>query len=285
MATVESPGNQQLPAVDPKLANYVDTATARLQAWARADGQNWDTLTDPDALLLQTLLAKSRPESKRGVVPILPLSEFKNLLNEALTERRWEKFLRWFDREISKDLARTCGERAEPMLYPARMSNGNGGRAVKGQAIYFLSFEAPSLLREPRTADTLSPAPVEREIRDSKPEAPPVSAKGGGTSSNATESPDQKVAGNPEAKSDGRDQESRPARPGQPLDQDAPLWVFLGLHSTTPSGGSLGWISALALILFFATSAEPASAPLTDEILRVLTAVQEVLSGAVIIRF
>jgi hypothetical protein len=284
MATVESPGIQQLPAVHPKLATYIDTAAACLQAWARANGQNWATLTDPDALLLQTLLAKSKPEGNRSVVPILPLSDFKGLLNEPLTERRWEKFLRWFSREIRSDLAKTCAERDEPMLYPARSSKGIGGRGTKGQAIYFLSFEAPPQLGKTRPAD--SPAPESVERQNQQPGPSPTSAKGEGSSPDANEPSAQGEEGNLGGKSKSRDQASRPERTREPLDQDVPLAVFLGLHSGTPGGVSIGWIVALALILVIATSsAEPASMPLADEMVRILSAAREALSGAVIVRF
>lgn len=283
MATVESAGIQQLPAVHPKLATYIDTAAACLKAWARASGQNWATLTDPDALLLQTLLAKSKPEGRRSVVPILPLSDFKELLNDALTERRWEKFLRWFSREISSDLAKTCAERDEPMLYPARSSKGIGGRGTKGQAIYFLSFETPPKLGKTRPADTFAPESVERQ--NQQPGASPTSAKGEGSSPDADEPPAQAETGNLDGKPDSRDQVSRPERPRQPLDQNVPLAVLLGLHSGNPGGMSMGWIVALALILVVATSAEPVSTPLADEIVRILSAAREALSGAVIVRF
>jgi hypothetical protein len=116
----------------------LDTTVACLKAWACANGQNWEAVAAPDALLLQTLLVKSQTEGRRSAVQILPLSDFKGLLNESLTERRWEKLLRWFAREISNDLAKTCSERAEPVLYPARSSSGTGGRGPKGQAGNFV---------------------------------------------------------------------------------------------------------------------------------------------------
>jgi hypothetical protein len=47
----------------------------------------------------------------------------------------------------------------------------------------------------------------------------------------------------------------------------------------------MGWIVALALILVVATSAEPVRTPLADEIVRILSAAREALSGAVIVRF
>jgi hypothetical protein len=48
---------------------------------------------------------------------------------------------------------------------------------------------------------------------------------------------------------------------------------------------SVGWVFALALLVVIATSAEPASAPLVNEIVRALTAVREALSGNFVVRF
>ena len=282
MAPVDSQGIQQRPAVHPKLAIYVDTATACLKAWARANGQTWDALTNPDALLLQTLLAKSRPESKRTAVPILPLGEFKKLLNEALTARRWAQFLRWFSLEISSDLEKTCEERAEPMLYPARLSNGNGGRGPKGQAIYFLSFEPPPQLGKPHPHDTGAKESIQQQ---NQAEAPATKAKEQRASPDPRDPPTQAEADAPGVVANCPGQESRPARRRQPHEQDMPLGVFYGRQSANPSGMSGGWILALALILFVATSAEPVSTPLVDEIVRILTAARQAVSGTVIVRF
>lgn len=62
------------------------------------------------------------------------------------------------------------------------------------------------------------------------------------------------------------------------------LELLLGLHSASPGGVSVGWIFALALVLVVANSAAPANTPLFDEIVRVLMAEREALSGAVIVQ-
>lgn len=274
-----------MPAAHPKLANCLDTAAACLKAWARANGQNWEALTDPDALLLQTLLTKSRPEGRRSAVQILPLSDFKGLLNESLTERRWEKFLRWFAREISGDLAKTCSERAEPMLYPARSSSGTGGRGPKGQAIYFLSFEPPPLLTKSRAAHSPAEPSAEQKLQDPATAAPMTAAGAEASSTSANEPTAQAEAGAPEDRPKSPDQEPFPNQPRRPRDNQTQLGVLLGLQGSNSDGMSVGWVFALALVLVIATSAEPASAPLVNEIVRTLTAVREALSGNFVVRF
>ena len=285
MATDQSPGNQQSPAVHPKLANYIDTAAACLKAWARANGQNWDALTDPDALLLQTLLARSHPASKRNVVQILPLSDFKGLLNESLTERRWEKFLRWFAREISSDLAKTCSERSEPVLYPARSSSGTGGRGHNGQAIYFLSFAAPPLLSKSRAVPSPTAEHTEQKVPEPATAEPLKAAR---TEASLTDANDQRVQAAASAQDDqtkSPDQEPLPKQPRRPIDNDTQLGVLLGLQTSSSNGLSIGWVFALALLVVIATAAEPTSAPLVHEIVRAVTAVREALSGNFVVWF
>ena len=285
MATDQSPGNQQLPAVHPKLASYVNTAAACLKAWARANGQNWDALTDPDALLLQTLLDKSHPESKHSVARILPLSDFKGLLNESLTERRWEKFLRWFAREISSDLAKTCSERSEPVLYPARASSGTGGRGPKGQAIYFLSFKAPPLLDKSNAVH--SPAEQSSEQKAPEPASgePLTAARTEASSTDEKKPTEQAAASTPDDQSSSPGQEPLPKKPRRPPDNETQLGVLLGLQSSNSNGMSVGWVFALALLVVIATSVEPTSSPLVAEIVRALTAAREALSGNFVVWF
>jgi len=274
----------QQTAVHSKLATYVDTAIACLKAWARANGQNWEALTDPDALLLQTLLTKSKAEVKRGVAPILPLIEFKGLLKEGLTARRWEQFLRWFSREISNALAKTCQERAEQMLYPARSSNGSGGRGPGGQAVYFLSFQEPPKLHKARRAESAVPGAAEKEDELPKPKAPPRHAKGGESSPNAKEPSTEEEIGNLGAEPDSRERESRSKQQRQPDDQDLPLGVFLNLPSADRRSSSEGWLVAMALALVLVTFAGPASTSLVDDLIRALSSIREALSGDVIVR-
>jgi hypothetical protein len=285
MATDPSPGNQQMPAVHPRLANHIDTAAACLKAWARANGQKWDALTDPDALLLQTLLAKSHHESKRGVVPILPLSDFKGLLNESLTERRWDKFLRWFAREISSDLTKTCSERSEPVLYPARSSSGIGGRGPNGQAIYFLSFAAPPLLSKSCAVPSPAAESTEQKVLEPPTAEPLTAARTEGSRTDAHEPPAQAAATARDDQSNGQNQEPPPRQPRRPPDNETRLGVLLGLQTSSSGGMSVGWVFALALLVVVATSAEPTSAPLVNEIVRALTAVREALSGNFVVWF
>lgn len=285
MATDQSPGNQQLPAAHPKLANCFDTAVACLKAWARANGQNWEALTDPDALLLQTLLAKSQPEGRRSAVQILPLSEFKGLLNESLTERRWEKFLRWFAREISNDLAKTCSERAEPVLYPARSSSGTGGRGPKGQAIYFLSFEPPPLLAKSRAVHSPAEQSSEQKVPEPATGEPLTAASTEASSTSAAEPTAQGADGASDDRPGSPDQNPQPSQTRRPLDNGTQLGVLLGLQGSNSNGMSVGWVFALALLVVIATSTEPASAPLVNEIVRALMAVREALSGNFVVWF
>ena len=263
MASADTLDKQQSPAVSPKLKACVETSIARLQAWARANGQNWDALTDPDALLLQALLKKSKGDIKRGIAPIFPRGEFNGLSGEGLTGRRWEKFLRWYCREIETELVKVCTERAEPMIYPGRSSARSGGHPDKSQAIYFLSFDRPIQLAGRRESENEPPGADEQAANPSA-SAPP-SADGPRPNAGNTELPSE--------------------RP--PVHQSLPssAGVFVSMPSTDGGGSAGGWLAAMALAFVIATASAPAGNPLSDEFLRLLNAAKEVLSGAIIVRF
>lgn len=263
MASSDISDKQQSPAVSPKLKACVETSIARLQGWARANGQNWDTLTDPDALLLQALLTKTKGEIKRGIAPIFPRGEFKGLLGEGLTGRRWEKFLRWYGREIEAELVKVCTERAEPMIYPGRSSLRNGGHPDKSQAIYFVSFDRPiQLAGRPKSE---SEPPVAAEQAASSPASVPPSVDVPRPNAGSTESPSERLP--------------------VPRSLPSPSGVFLSVPSTDGGGSSVGWLAAMALAFVVATASAPAGNPLADEVLQLLRAARDVLSGTVIVRF
>ena len=285
MAYADTPDKQQSPAVSPKLKAYVDTAIACLQIWARANGQNWDALTDHDALLLQAFLTKSRSDIKRSTAPIFPRNEFKGLSGEGLTGRRWDKFLRWYGREIETQLTRVCTERVEPVLYPGRSSARGGGHPDKSQAIYFLSFDRPSQLAKPRAlegAASRTAAPVANQPEVDEPRS---DAKGHGLSSTASAPlPNESVAGE-DASPDAANTEPSLQRPRMPQSAPPPMGVFLGMPSADGGGSSMAWMIAMALAVVIATAGAPVGNPLADEFLRFLSAAQDALSGAIIVRF
>lgn len=263
MASVAPSDEQQSPAVSPKLKACVETCIARLQAWARASGQNWDALTDPDALLLQALLTKSKVDIKRGTAPIYPRAEFNRLSGEGLTGRRWEKFLRWYGREIESGLVKVCTERAEPMIYPGRSSARSGGHPDKSQAIYFLSFDRPIQLAGRRESENEPPGADERAPNPSASEPP--SADGPRPNTGNTELPSERL----------------------PVPRRLPssAGVFVSMPSTDGGGSAVGWFAAMALAFVIATASAPAGDPLSDQFLRLLSAAKDVLSGAIIVRF
>lgn len=265
MASADTSDKQQSPAVSPKLKACVETSIARLQAWARANGQNWDALTSPDALLLQALLTKTKGDLKRGIAPVFPRGEFNGLSGEGLTGRRWEKFLRWFGREIESELAKVCTERAEPMIYPGRSSARSGGHPDKSQAIYFVSFDRPIQLAGRRELENEPPVAAEQAAD------PPVSAA---QSADGT----KHSAGKPESPSE---------RAPVPKSLPSPAGVFLSMPSTNSGDSAVGWLVAMALAIVIATASAsaPAGNLLADEFLRLLSAARDVLSGAIIVRF
>lgn len=59
----------------------------------------------------------------------------------------------------------------------------------------------------------------------------------------------------------------------------------MGLQTSSSGGMSVGRVFALVLLVVVATSAEPTSAPLVNEIVRALTAVREALSGNFVVWF
>ena len=137
----------------PELQAAVDTAIAYLQSWARGQGEMWEVLTHADALILKTLLERSRPQGEQFEARLVGLDDFKALLPERLDVRRWDKFLRWYAVEVADGLTSLLQERKQPVLFPAR-AGGNGGRGPKGKAVYFLSLDEPSLLQEAREANS-----------------------------------------------------------------------------------------------------------------------------------
>jgi hypothetical protein len=263
MASSDISDKQQSPAVSPKLKACVETSIARLQGWARANGQNWEALTDPDALLLQALLTKTKGDIRRGIAPIFPRGEFKGLSGEGLTGRRWEKFLRWYGREIEAELAKVCTERAEPMIYPGRSSVRNGGHPDKSQAIYFVSFDRPTQLAGRRESENEPPGAAERAARS--PASVPPGADGPRPIAGNTESPSERLP--------------------VPRSLPSPAGVFVSLPSTDGGGAAVGWFAAMALAFVVVTASAPAGNPLTNEFLRLLSAARDVLSGAIIVRF
>ena len=258
MPPVNTPDKRQLPAVSHTLASNIDAAIACLQCWARANGQKWEGLTDPDALLFQSLLTKSKKEISRGTAPIFPRSTFKDLLEEDLTGRRWVKFLRWFAREIEGILSKTCDERSLRMTYPGRTSNGNGGRGAKGQAIYFLSFERPAQLPKPYLPR------VDSEVLAAKQPDPPDTKESSSTARS--------------------DPVPRPGHTPQLSALHASEGVTVSIPNVDQSGSPVAWIVAMAAAFVVMTAIDPVPNPLADQFLRVIAAVREVLSGAVIVR-
>ena len=267
MASAATSDEQQSPAVSPKLKAGVETSIAGLQAWARANGQNWDALTDPDALLLQSLLTKSKGDMKRGIAPIYPRGEFNRLSGEGLTGRRWEKFLRWYGREIEAELAKVCTERAEPMIYPGRASARAGGHPDKAQAIYFLSFDRSVQL-----------------VKRSEPENSPTEAAGKAVSPPASEPPHAPASADGARPNAGKTVAPSDRLPN-PQNLPSPADVFLSIPSADHSSSSIGWLAAIALAFVIATATAPTGDPLADEFLRLLSAARDVLSGAIIVRF
>lgn len=263
MASADTSDKQQSPAVSPKLKACVETSIARLQGWARANGQNWDALTDPDALLLQALLTKTKGDIKRGIAPIFHRGEFKGLLGEGLTGRRWEKFLRWYGREIEAELAKVCAGRAEPMIYPGRSSVRNGGHPDKSQAIYFVSFDRPIQLTGQRESENEPPGAAKRAASSSA--SVPPSADGPRPNEGKTESPSERLP--------------------VPRSLPSPAGVFVSLPSTDGGSSAVGWLAAMALAFVIATASAPAGNPLSDQFLRLLSAARDLLSGAIIVRF
>lgn len=263
MASADISDKQQSPAVSPKLKACVESSIARLQRWARANGQNWDALTDPDALLLQALLTKTKGDVKRGTAPVFPRGEFNGLSGEGLTGRRWEKFLRWYGREIESELAKVCTERAEPMIYPGRSSARNGGHPDKSQAIYFVSFDRPIQLAGRRESENEPPGAAEQEANP--PASTPPSADGAGPNARKPESPSERFP--------------------VPQSLPSPSGVFLSVPSTDGGGSAVGWLAAMALAFVIATASAPAGNPLADEVLQLLRGARDVLSGAIIVRF
>ena len=95
----------------------------------------------------------------------------------------------------------------------------------------------------------------------------------------------QAAASAPDDQSKSPDQEPLPKQPRRSLDNGTQLGVLLGLQTSNSNGMSVGWVFALALLVVFATSAEPTSTPLVAEIVRALTAVREALSGNFVVWF
>lgn len=263
MASVDTSEKQQSPAVSPKLKACIETSIASLQAWARANGQNWDALTDSDALLWQALLVKSKADIKRGVAPLYPRSDFESLSREGLTGRRWGKFLRWYSREMEADLTKSCMERAEPTIYPGRSSARGGGHPEKSQAIYFLSFDPPPQIAGRSEAHFSSAGAAERE--GPPPSEAATSAGGDGPNAGEAESPSE--------------------RPPVPQYTPSPSLAFLSVSRADGNGSGSGWIGAVALAFVIATAGARAGNPLVDEFLRFLNDARDVLSGAISVRF
>lgn len=258
---------QQMPAKHSNLVAYIGTATDCLRKWARANLEPWDALTDANALIFQTLLAESLPEGHGHVVHVLPLSKFKAVFNDHLTERRWEQFLKWFERELSSDLARSCERRAEPMLYPARQSDGRGGRGASRQSTYFLSFDAPPQRRRPFDKNSSEPVPVEQQLKTPTPVEASNRIEARASSRNCEES-----CAN-----------FQPGRSRQTNRSQSNVVLLISASTNSSSGNSIVWIFATALLLIIASTSVQVGSLLLDEILRLVAAAQGAFSVTLIV--
>lgn len=130
----------QIPAAGPKLEPAIKLALTRLQSWCKAEGFDWDGIQDEDGRLWKELLTQSADNLRNETTPCIRRGDLSSPVGVILDGRRWNKFLKWFDREVRLDLTKECQQANLPMLYCGRLSDMRGGRPESSEALYFLSY-------------------------------------------------------------------------------------------------------------------------------------------------
>ena len=142
------------PASGASLVSDLSTASRVLSKWCVDRGINEKAPDDENIRILGALLAQSRELLCGSAVPKIPTHTIAIPARVKLTERRWSRFLRWFEEDYKQPMIRHCRARGAGALIPQRESIGRGGRGDRYEAQYFLSYEVPQVDTKPqRTLD------------------------------------------------------------------------------------------------------------------------------------
>lgn len=115
-----------------------------------------DSEISEDCRLWRELLRLSQGQLFQDMAPTISRKALEASANVELTQRRWMRFLRWFERNMAEPLHRACMQSGVPALYGGRLSDRRGGRAEYSEAQYFVSFQSPDALAG--AADTVMSA-------------------------------------------------------------------------------------------------------------------------------
>lgn len=132
----------QTPASGPNISNALRQALQTAESVAQSQ-QRLDARVCDDCRIWLELLHQSQDRLHGEVAPAIRRSSLDSASNLALTKRRWDRFLRWFHRNMLPPLKSSSERSGVPIVYPARASDRRGGRPELSEAHYFLSFQAP----------------------------------------------------------------------------------------------------------------------------------------------
>lgn len=132
----------QLPAFGPKFGPAIAQAALQLEKLAVRRDFNHEGWPE-NAKLWRELLVQSRDRSSRDMAPYVLKGDLAAPTAVKLSGRRWQAFLRWFERIIAPELRMLSLESGIPALKAVRQSNPKGGRPEQSEAVYFLAFVDP----------------------------------------------------------------------------------------------------------------------------------------------
>lgn len=127
------------PATGPALKDDLAASLGFLSKWCMDRGQNEKSPDDENIRILLSLVMQSGELLCGTTLPKIPKHVVAIPARVELTERRWKRFLRWFEEEYEQPMLRHCRAIGAGALIPQRESTGRGGRGNRYEAQYYLS--------------------------------------------------------------------------------------------------------------------------------------------------
>lgn len=125
------------------MAILSDLSIARgfLSRWCVDRGIREQAPDDENIRILDALLSQSQELLSGNTLPKIPKHTIAIPARVDLTERRWSRFVKWFEQDYKQPMIRHCRAKNAGALIPQREANGRGGRGDRYEARYFFSYE------------------------------------------------------------------------------------------------------------------------------------------------
>jgi hypothetical protein len=154
----------QVPASGPHLRAALEAANRAADLISDRE-RKFEGEVSANCRLFQELLRQSAPSPEEDAVPMLTRADLCVALDINLSGRRWDSFLRWFNKDAHERLLSVSEGLGAKVLYPARASDRCGGYSRYCQAKYFLTFSSPNSFALEDNASPAHPAgPVSTQV-------------------------------------------------------------------------------------------------------------------------